>query len=154
MVKLVPDEPISHYNLGVLYKMAERAEDAIKKFELTAQLNPNLAAPHFQLFNIYRQRGDKDKAAVQLERFKDLKEQQKGAVIAEDMEWSFYSELYDVVDAKADSDDTAPAALKFSVQRLPDAVDPKDGRNDWFSMPMATGRPICWRGLQKAFVCI
>jgi tetratricopeptide (TPR) repeat protein len=125
MVKLVPDEPISHYNLGVLYKMAERTGDAIKKFELAAQLNPNLAAPHFQLFNIYRQSGDKDKAAQRLEHFKRLKDQQKGAVVAEDMEWSFYSELYDVVDAKADSDEAAPAPLKFTAPKLLASLDPK-----------------------------
>ncbi|MCW5982098.1 MAG: VCBS repeat-containing protein [Bryobacteraceae bacterium] len=125
MVKLVPDEPISHYNLGVLFKMAERTGDAIRKFELTARLNPNLAAPHFQLFNIYRQQGDKDKAAVHLEHFRRLKDQQKGAVIPEDMEWSFYSELYDVVDPKADAAEAAPVELKFNARKLPATLDPK-----------------------------
>ena len=57
--------------------------------------------------------------------FKRLKDQHKGAVIAEDMEWSFYSELYDVVDSKADADEGQPASLQFSAPRLLASLDPK-----------------------------
>ena len=117
MVKLVPDEPISHYNLGVLYKMAERTEDAIKKFELTAQSESQPGRSAFSAFQhlpAARRQGQSRRSSWSV--FKDLKDQHKGAVIAEDMEWSFYSELYDVVDSKADSDEaTAPASLKFSA---------------------------------------
>ena len=123
MVELVPDEPVSHYNLGVLYRMVGRSAEALAKFELAAKLDPNMAAPHFQLFNAYRQAGDKEKAAYHLERFRKIKEQQKDAVVAEDVEWSFYSELYDPIDPEADRDGPA-AELRFQERPLPGKFDP------------------------------
>ena len=32
MVQLAPDEPISHYQLGVLYRQSNRSDDAILQF--------------------------------------------------------------------------------------------------------------------------
>ena len=123
MVKLVPDEPVAQYNLGVLYKMAGRNDESLSKFELAARLDPNMAAPHFQLFNAYRQAGNKEKATEHLEHFKRIKEQQKGAVVPEDVEWSFYSELYDPIDPAADSDEAA-AELRFEARPLSGKLDP------------------------------
>jgi len=123
MVKLVPNEPASHYNLGVLYKMAGRNEEAIRKFELAAKLDPTMAAPHFQLFNAYRQSGNKEKATYHLEQFRRIKEQQKSAVVPEDVEWSFYAELYDPIDPAADAD-TPPAELRFETRPLRVRLDP------------------------------
>src|SRR5208283_1016421 len=100
MTKLLPDEPVSHYNLGVLYKQTGRNEEAVKELETSAKLNPNLAAPHFQLYNLYRQAGRKEDAARELAGFQRLKKAQEGAVIAEDMEWSDYAEIYDPIDMK------------------------------------------------------
>ncbi len=108
MTELVPDEPASHYNLGVLYKQAGRGDESRKELERAAQLDPNLAAPHFQLFNLYRQEGRKDDAARQLADFQRLKKQQEGAVIPEDMEWSVYAEIYDPVDMKEQSAKQVP----------------------------------------------
>lgn len=123
MVKLVPAEPASHYNLGVLYKMAGRNEEAIRKFELAAKLDPTMAAPHFQLFNAYRQAGNKEKATYHLEQFRRIKEQQKSAVVPEDVEWSFYAELYDPIDPAADSD-APPAEPRFEMRPLAAQLDP------------------------------
>lgn len=123
MVELVPDEPVSHYNLGVLYRMVGRNREALGKFELAARLDPSLAAPHFQLFNAYRQAGEKEKAAYHLEQFRKIKEQQKNAVVAEDVEWSFYSELYDPIDPAADRDEPV-AELRFQERTLPGHFDP------------------------------
>ena len=53
-MRLVPDEPVSHYNLGYLYKTIGRGTEALAEFETAARLDPNLAAPHFQLYNAYR----------------------------------------------------------------------------------------------------
>ena len=55
LLRLVPDEPVSHYNLGVLHKLADKRDEAVREFETAERLNPNLAAPHFQLYNLYRQ---------------------------------------------------------------------------------------------------
>ena len=98
MTELVPNEPVSHYNLGVLYKQTGHDDLARKQLETAARLNPNLAAPHFQLYNLYRQAGRREDAARELAIFQQLKKQQEGAVIAEDMEWSDYAEIYDPID--------------------------------------------------------
>ncbi len=116
MAKLVPDEAVTRYNLGVLYKRAGRIKEAIESFQLAAKLNPSLAAPHFQLFNAYRTSGEREKARRELEIFKKLKAAQKGAVVAEDMNWSFYSEVYDIVEPAAEA--SAPATLKFETVAL------------------------------------
>ena len=107
MTELLPDEPVPHYNLGVLYRQTGRNDEAAKELETAARLNANLAAPHFQLYNIYRQAGRKDDAARELAEFQRLKKTQEGAVIAEDMEWSDYAEIYDPIDIQ----DHAPPAV-------------------------------------------
>ena len=122
MVKLAPDEPISHYNLGTLHKLAGRNELAIREFETAARLDPNLAAPHFQLFNMYRQAGRREDSQRQLELFQQIKKQQEGAAVPEDMEWSYYSEIHDPVDQKAAlADRTAPAPLRFVARKVASA---------------------------------
>jgi tetratricopeptide (TPR) repeat protein len=114
MIKLVPDEPISHYNLGALYKLAGRQADAISEFQAAARLDPSLAAPHFQLYNAYRTSGKAEEARRELEIFQRLKKQQEGAAIPEDVEWSMYAEIYDVMEDAALPQPAAP--LKFEVR--------------------------------------
>lgn len=122
-LKLVPDEPVVHYNLGTLHKLANRTSAAIQAFEKAMELDPNLAAPHFQLYNLYRQAGRRDDAARQLQLFQKAKDQQGNAAVPEDMEWSFYSEILDVVDAKGAAEDEAPAReWKFFARRLSEPV--------------------------------
>jgi Tfp pilus assembly protein PilF len=99
MVRLVPNEPVSHYQLGVLYKQKEDYPAAIAQFETARDLSPRLAAPHFQLYGLYRQAGRADRAAAELKIFQDLKKEQEGAAVPEDMEWCAYAELYDPIDA-------------------------------------------------------
>ncbi len=97
MVKLVPGEAKTHYNLGVLYRQQEQNERARASFERASELDPSLAAPHFQLFNLLR-RDDPDRAKQELARFQEIKAAQDESA-AEDVNWSFYSELYDPIDA-------------------------------------------------------
>ncbi len=94
MERLVPDEAKTQYNLGALYKQIGNTRRAIEKFEQTIELDPSLAAPHFQLFGILR-RTDSERATHELEIFKGLKEATEDAAVGEDVDWSFYSELYD-----------------------------------------------------------
>ncbi len=115
--QLVPGEPAGHYNLGTLHKLAGRMPDAIKAFETASRLNPSLAAPHFQLYNAYRQAGRREEAARELKAFQKAKDDQANAAIPEDLEWSFYSEILDEVDARATSDE-APAKVRFVGRRL------------------------------------
>ena len=109
MVRLVPTEPVSHYQLGVLYKMKEDFPAAIAQFETARDLSPRLAAPHFQLFGLYRQAGRADQSAAELKVFQELKKEQEGAAVPEDMDWCAYGELYDPIDAPPGTPPPAPA---------------------------------------------
>jgi tetratricopeptide (TPR) repeat protein len=122
MSKLVPDEPITHYNLGVLYKLAGKPAEGIQQLEIAEKLNPNLAGPHFQLFNQYRQAGRADDAKRELEIFQDIKKRTAGAAVPEDMEWSYYSEIYETVEPQPALE--SPAPLKFNERQLPGHFDP------------------------------
>jgi len=95
MLQRVPDEPITHYNLGVLYKLEGEPERAVEHFERAAELDPNLAGPHFQLSVAYRQAGRADDAKREMARFRELKARDAEAAVPEDLEWSFYAEIYD-----------------------------------------------------------
>src|SRR2546423_3435589 len=119
MIKLVPDEPVSHYNLGSLYKIGGKTDQALKEFETARDLNPNLAGPHFQLFNLYRQAGRASDAARELKIFQDIKQRTAGAAVAEDMEWSYYAEVYDPPESAADLPGTA---AKYSARKIADGI--------------------------------
>ena len=97
MAELTPDEAKVHYNLGQLYRQEDRDSDAQQKFELAARLDPSLGAPHFQLYNLLR-RTDPDRAKQELDEFQRLKKLQEETGLNEDVNWSFYSELYDPVE--------------------------------------------------------
>jgi len=117
MARLVPDEPITQYNLGTLYRLAGDNARAAASFERAAQLDPSLAAPHFALFNLYRQTGRAEEAKQHLAIFQELKKQQEGAAVPEDVEWSFYAELLDEIPA---TDSRAvPAPAKYTGMILP-----------------------------------
>ncbi len=125
MVQLVPDEPVSHYNLGLLYDLAGHGADAMKQFEIAAKLNPRMVAPRFQIFNHYRLKDDEAAAAKALAVFQKVKQEQQEANDSEDMEWSYYAELYDPTQAHPPSRvTTKPAPVKFADRKLPGTVDP------------------------------
>ncbi len=129
MVKLVPDEPVSHYNLGLLYNLTGREPEALKQFEIASRLDPKLVAPKFQIYNAYRLLGKEDEAAKALAVFQEAKRAQKAADDSEDMDWCFYAELYDPIQAKPVAAADAPAAtLKFADEKLAGAADAKTAR--------------------------
>jgi hypothetical protein len=123
MLKLVPDEPITHYNLGFLYKVGGKQDLALKHFETASKLNPNLAGPHFQLFNAYRTVGRAEDSAREQTIFQDIKKKTAGAAIPEDLEWSFYAEIYETIDPSLSTDDQPGPPAKFAVSRLAQGVD-------------------------------
>ncbi len=115
MAQMDSREPITQYNLGVLYKAVGRADDAIRQFERTAQLDHNMAAPHFQLFNMYRAAGRPDDAKRELQIFQEMKKRMEEAGSGnEDVEWSFYSEIYERIDPARTADTGPGEALKFA----------------------------------------
>jgi tetratricopeptide (TPR) repeat protein len=94
MVRLTPDEPIAHYQLANLVK-PENPQEAIAEFEKARQLDPRLAGAHYQLSSLYRRAGRTEDAARELQTFLDVKKQQEGAAIPEDVDWCAYAEIYD-----------------------------------------------------------
>ena len=140
MVKLVPDEPVSHYNLGYLYRLTEKINPAVQEFETAERLDPSLAGPHFQLYNAYRAAGRAEDADRQLKLFQQIRQQQAGAAIPEDLEWSFYAEVYDIIEPPAVVE-PPQAELKFDDRQIATGFDPQtaglavldsnaDGRTD------------------------
>jgi hypothetical protein len=151
MLKLVPDEPVTHYNLGVLYKLEGKQDVALKHFETSARLNPNLAGPHFQLFNAYRQSGRTEDSAREQKIFQDIKKATAGAAIPEDLEWSYYSEVFETIDAADSRDDGPLAPISFKSVRLGAGVDPGTAGMTLASID-GSGRPdlLVWsnKGIQ------
>jgi tetratricopeptide (TPR) repeat protein len=114
-LKLVPNEPVARYQVASILKANGDQAGAAKEFELARNLDPKLAAPHFQLYGLYRQLNRPEEAAAELRTFQELKKQQEGAAVPEDMEWCFYAEIYDPIDAPP----TAPlAAPVYRSERI------------------------------------
>lgn len=123
MEKLVPDEPVTHYNLGVLYKLTNKPDDALKEFELSSKLNPRLAGPHFQLYNAYRTLNRTEDAAREQQVFQDIKKQQAGAAVPEDLDWSYYAEIYDPRNPANAADTGAAKPIRLSTEKVADGFD-------------------------------
>ncbi len=125
MEKLVPKDAVTHYQIGSLLKAQGDVAEATREFETARDLNPLLAAPHFQLYGLYRQADRAGQAAAELKFFQDLKKSQEGAAIPEDMEWNFYAEIDDPIDAPAAAPPPAPV---YRADRVaPDFTEPPTG---------------------------
>lgn len=122
MLKLTPNEPIAHYQLGALYKQVGRTNDAVAQFQIVEKLNPLLAAAHFQLYNLDRQTGHAEEAAREIKTFQQLKKDQEGAAVPEDVDWCNYAEIYDP--PRAATPVPAPAIPKYAEQTLSGDFDP------------------------------
>jgi Flp pilus assembly protein TadD len=124
MLRLIPNEPVTHYNLGIAYKLTNKASLALQHFITASELDPNFAAPHFQLYNAYREMGRKEGSARELDLFNEIKKRKAGAAIAEDPEWSYYSEIYDFVELDRESDREASPPFKFQSRKVASGIDP------------------------------
>ena len=123
MVELVPDEPVSHYNLGALYKLTGKPDLALPHFEEAAQLNPSLAGPHFQLYNAYKAAGRAEDAKRELATFQAIRKLQEGAAVPEDLEWSWYSEIYDDPDPGAPADNAPDVSPQWLPRVIASGID-------------------------------
>jgi tetratricopeptide (TPR) repeat protein len=63
-----PDDPITHYNLGLVYYYRERYDLAIQHLERVLKLRPNYAPAHNTLGNVYAARQEWDKAIAAYDR--------------------------------------------------------------------------------------
>ncbi|MCP3962060.1 MAG: tetratricopeptide repeat protein [bacterium] len=123
MLRLVPDEAITHYNLGVLHKLSGDADKALHHFEESARLDPGLAGPRFQLATAYRQAKRADDAKREMTLFRELKKRDASAAVPEDLEWSFYSEIYETIEPEKARDTAPPADLKLEPRSLASGLD-------------------------------
>ena len=154
MVQLAPDEPVSHYNLGILYSQTNRPAEALAQFETAAKLDPKLVAPLFRIYNYYRLGGDETKAAQALAAFQAAKQRQQAADETEDMDWCFYAELYDPIQALTGGRrrcDARHGEVRGSQARRAPRTRPAP--ECWCWMPMATAGPTCWCGRAAASSC-
>ncbi|MEM7582096.1 MAG: FG-GAP-like repeat-containing protein [Acidobacteriota bacterium] len=124
MLKLVPDEAITHYNLGVLYKLNDRGDESLHHFEESARLDPSLAGPRFQLATAYRLAKRTEDSKREMKLFRELKKRDASAAVPEDLEWSYYSEIYETIDPVASRDPGPPPELELAAQELADGLDP------------------------------
>lgn len=118
MIQRVPDEPVSRFNLGLLFNLSGKEDLALKEFEAAHRIDPNLVAPIFQIYNVHRLAGREREAAEALARFQKAKELQKQWDESEDMEWSFYSEIYDPVETRSPAAEAPPLRAAFSDRKL------------------------------------
>ena len=119
----MPDEPITHYNLGLLYKLNNEPERALKHLERAAELAPNLAGPYFQLATAYRQAKRPEEAKKANDTFQRLKKQQAGAAVPEDLEWSYYAEIYETIEPQRLQEASPAVALQFDPQVLAQGLE-------------------------------
>ena len=122
MARLVPSDPPTHYQIGSLYKLAGDLPAAVREFEQARDLNPRLSGPHFQLYGLYRQTGRPADAAAELKIFQELKKQQEGMAVPEDMEWNVYCEIYDTPPVPPGA---PPALWAKAPPPRPASVDPR-----------------------------
>lgn len=122
MVRLAPEEPVSHYNLGLLYTLTGQPERALEEFHAAARLGPHLVAPRFQIYTAHRLAGRPQEAAQAMAEFQRVRELQKAADEQDDMEWSYYAEIYEPREAVSLAEDPA-TSLKFEARRLSGSVE-------------------------------
>ncbi|MEP7367374.1 MAG: hypothetical protein ABI972_29290, partial [Acidobacteriota bacterium] len=117
--------------------------EARREFELASKLAPQLAAPHFQLFNLLRQSGDAGAARQRLATFQQVKKEAESSPAPEDMEWSFYSEVID--DRPAAPPPAFPAPLAEARGDFNN-----DGLQD--KLIFRNAAPVLMRATAKGFV--
>jgi len=141
------------FRQGQLYKQEERDAEAQAKFELAAKLDPSMAAPHFQLYNLFR-RDDRERAKQELEEFQRIKKLQEETGLDEDVNWSFYSELYDPIEPPA-SAPTVGGDTAFETETIEVANLESDGAAGTVALQLdGTGPPdaLAWRGEEASVV--
>jgi hypothetical protein len=122
MVELVPDEAVSHYNLGLLLKVDGELDAAISQFELAEASAPHLTGPPFQLAATLRQLGRPEESAAAMERFRAIREATENAAVPEDLEWGYYAELCDPIDALQAPEAMPPTELVLEPQTLTEGL--------------------------------
>jgi tetratricopeptide (TPR) repeat protein len=69
--------PLAHYQMGLALEKQNKSAEALDSLKKAAEYDPTMPDPHFAMIRIYRQIGEKDKAASEMQVFEKLKQAQK-----------------------------------------------------------------------------
>jgi cytochrome c-type biogenesis protein CcmH/NrfG len=112
-LKLSPDSPQLHYNLGAAYKIQDDAAHAIPELEAAAKLDPTAYEPQYLLGVLAMQQARYENAATRLEASLKLHPQNGDG-------WATLGSVYNKLDRLPE----AVAALREAIRQLPGQSDP------------------------------
>jgi protein O-GlcNAc transferase len=112
-LKLAPDSPQIHYDLGLALKFRDDSAASIPEFEAAERLDPNAPEPPYALGQLYLQAGRYPEAARELKRSLDLRP-------ANGDGWATLGSVYNSLDKLPE----AVSALQEAVKQLPGQPEP------------------------------
>jgi protein O-GlcNAc transferase len=112
-LKLSPNAPQLHYNLGLAFKMQDDAADAIPELETAEKLDSSAPEAPYVLGVLYMQAGRYDDAARELNASLKLRPENGDG-------WATLGS----VDSKLDKLPEAATALREAIRQLPQQPDP------------------------------
>jgi tetratricopeptide (TPR) repeat protein len=71
-IRIDPNVPRAHLDLGILDAEAGRREEAIREFKTASRLSPEDPSPHWRLARLYQAMGDKAEANMEFQRTSNL----------------------------------------------------------------------------------
>jgi tetratricopeptide (TPR) repeat protein len=71
-LKIDPNVPRAHLDLGILYADVGRRDDAVRAFKAAARLSPDDPNPHWRLARLYQAMGNKTEANVEFQKTSNL----------------------------------------------------------------------------------
>jgi uncharacterized protein HemY len=75
--EITPANPLTHFNLGKLYRKHGKLAEAQRELELAVKLRPSFSSALYQLAGIYWQTGEQAKAQQTLQQFQKVSAQEK-----------------------------------------------------------------------------
>jgi len=81
-LKIDPNVPRAHLDLGILYADAGRRDDAIREFKTAARLNPEDPNPHWRLARLYQAMGNKADANLEFQKTSNLHKQENETIMS------------------------------------------------------------------------
>jgi tetratricopeptide (TPR) repeat protein len=79
-LKIDPNVPRAHLDLGILYADAGQREDAIREFKTASRLSPEDPNPHWRLARLYQAMGNKAAADLEFQKTSTLHKQENETI--------------------------------------------------------------------------
>ena len=81
-IRIDPNVPRAHLDLGILYADAGRREEAIREFKTAARLSPDDPNPHWRLARLYQTMGNKAGANIEFQKTSNLHKQENETIMS------------------------------------------------------------------------